>query len=305
MKKPILVIMAAGMGSRYGGLKQIDPVDEYGNIIMDYSIFDAKAAGFEEVVFVIKKENYEDFKEAIGDRISKNIKVHYAFQELTDLPAGYSLPAGRIKPFGTGHAVLAARKVVAGPFAVINADDFYGSEAFKLLYNFLTTNEDTSKYQYCMVGYQLKNTVTETGYVSRGVCSVNEKGELTDITERTRIEKREDEIAYTLDEGKTYTTLSPDTMVSMNFWGFSESMMAELEKRFPPFLEEGFQTNPLKCEYYLPQVASELLKEGKAKITVLSCVDKWYGVTYQEDKEMVVEAIKEMKTRGIYKESLW
>lgn len=297
--------MAAGMGSRYGGLKQIDPVDKYGNIIMDYSIFDAKAAGFEEVVFVIKKENYSDFKEAIGNRIEKNIKVHYAFQELSDLPKGYTLPKGRTKPFGTGHAVLAAREFVKGPFAVINADDFYGSEAFKLLYNFLITNSDDEKFKYCMVGYQLENTVTETGYVSRGVCTVNEKGELTDITERTHIEKRAEGIAYTLDEGKSYTFLSPDTMVSMNFWGFTESMMDELEKRFPLFLEEGFKTNPLKCEYYLPQVAGSLLTEDKAKITVLSCVDKWYGITYQEDKEMVVDAIKDMKIQGIYKESLW
>lgn len=305
MNRPILIIMAAGMGSRYGGLKQIDPIDEYGNIIMDYSLYDAKEAGFEEVVFVIKRENEREFKEVIGARIEKQMKVHYAFQELQQLPEGFSLPKGRKKPFGTGHAVLAAKPFVTGSFGVINADDFYGKEAFKILYEYLTTSRDEQPYPFCMVGYRLRNTVTDYGYVSRGVCTLDKDKRLRSITERTHIEKKDDGIAYTTDDGEHYTYLLPDTLVSMNFWGFTKNMMEELEERFTVFLENELEKNPLTCEYYLPQVASELLEENKAVVDVLTCTEKWYGITYQDDKEQVVHAVKEMKQDGIYKESLW
>ncbi|MFV0361772.1 MAG: NDP-sugar synthase [Suipraeoptans sp.] len=305
MKKPTLIIMAAGMGSRYGGLKQIDPVDEYGNIIMDYSIYDAKRAGFEEVVFIIKKENEEVFQEAIGNRISQFMTVRYAFQELTNLPRGYSVPDGRSKPFGTGQAVLSAKDLVSGPFVVINADDYYGVNAFKLAYEFLIKEQNDNKYHFSMVGYLLKNTVTDNGYVSRGVCTLNQNSELVSITERTRIEKRNEKIAYTLDEGKTYHGLDADTLVSMNMWGFSYDMMVELENRYPKFLDEELPKNPMKCEYFLPSVVSELLEENSASVEVLPTSDKWYGITYKEDKPMVEAAIKQLKKEGIYKERLW
>ena len=218
MKKPVLVIMAAGMGSRYGGLKQIDPVDNEGHIIMDFSIFDAKRAGFEKVVFIIKKENEADFREAIGNRLEKYMEVAYAYQDINNIPEGYSVPDGRTKPWGTAHAVLSAIDVVDGPFAVINADDYYGSHAFQVIYDYLTTHEDDDKYRYTMVGYRRKNTVTENGYVSRGICELNSDRELVSVTERTRIEKKEDGIAYSEDGGETWTYVDEDVLVSMNMW---------------------------------------------------------------------------------------
>ena len=236
MKKPVLVIMAAGMGSRYGGLKQIDPVDEQGDIIMDFSIYDAVRAGFEKVVFIIKKENETDFKEAIGNRISQHVKTAYVFQELTNLPEGFSVPEGRVKPFGTGHAVLSCIDEIDGPFAVINADDYYGAHAFQEIYDYLTSHSDDEKYRYCMVGYRLGNTLTDNGHVARGVCSADENGYLTDICERTRIEKKGDGAAYTEDDGETWVEIPMDAVVSMNMWGFSNSMLRELKDRFPKFL---------------------------------------------------------------------
>ena len=300
MKKPVLVIMAAGMGSRYGGLKQIDPVDEQGHIIMDFSIYDAKKAGFEKVVFIIKKENEADFKEAVGKRMEEVMEVSYVFQDLHNLPEGYEVPEGRVKPWGTAHAVYSCKDMIDGPFAVINADDYYGREAFQLIYDYLNSHEDDDKFRYTMVGYKLCNTVTENGYVSRGVCEMNEAGELIGIRERTRIEHHENGIAFTEDDGATWTHLDDDTTVSMNMWGFSKSILDEIEKGFPAFLEKGLKENPMKCEYYLPGVVSDLLGENRATVAVLKSADKWYGVTYKEDKPVVMEAIRKMEEEGLY-----
>ena len=305
MKKPVLVIMAAGMGSRYGGLKQIDPVDEQGHIIMDFSIFDAKRAGFEKVVFIIKKENEADFKEAVGERMAKQMEVAYVFQDLGNIPEGFEVPEGRVKPWGTAHAVLSAIDEIDGPFAVINADDYYGRDAFQVIYDYLSTHEDDDKYRYTMVGYKLENTVTDNGHVARGICDTNEKGELVRITERTRIEKKDGGIAYSEDDGATWTFVPGDTLVSMNMWGFTHSILDEIKAGFPEFLEKGIASNPMKCEYFLPSVVSNLLGEGRATVAVLASADKWYGVTYKEDKPIVVEAIKKMKEEGRYPEKLW
>lgn len=304
MKKPVLVIMAAGMGSRYGGLKQIDPVDEQGHIIMDFSIYDAKKAGFEKVVFIIKKENEVDFKETIGNRMSEQMEVAYVYQDLNNLPEGYQVPEGRVKPFGTGHAILSCIDAIDGPFAVINADDYYGQHALKIIYDYLSTHEDDEKYRYTMVGYILKNTLTENGHVARGICETKD-GFLVDIVERTRIEKTKDGAAFTVDDGKTWEDISPETIVSMNMFGFSKSILTELKERFPKFLDENLESNPMKCEYFLPSVVDQLLKEERATVEVLKSEDKWYGVTYKEDKPVVVAAIKEMKEKGLYPNYLW
>lgn len=297
--------MAAGMGSRYGGLKQIDPVDREGHIIMDFSIFDAKRAGFEKVVFIIKRENEKDFKEAVGHRMEQVMDVAYVFQDIDKIPEGFQVPEGRVKPWGTAHAVLCAMDEVDGPFAVINADDYYGRHAFQVIYDYLTTHEDDEKYRYTMVGYRLKNTVTDNGHVSRGVCELVPEKHLVAINERTRIEKRNGGIAYSEDDGETWISLDPDTLVSMNMWGFTQSMMEEIRRGFPGFLEKGLSENPMKCEYYLPSVVSGLLAEDRASVTVLESEDKWYGVTYKEDKPVVVEAIQSLKDAGIYPQDLW
>lgn len=297
--------MAAGMGSRYGGLKQIDPVDREGHIIMDFSIFDAKRAGFEKVVFIIKRENEKDFKEAVGHRMEQVMDVVYVFQDIDKIPEGFQVPEGRVKPWGTAHAVLCAMDEVDGPFAVINADDYYGRHAFQVIYDYLTTHEDDEKYRYTMVGYRLKNTVTDNGHVSRGVCELDPEKHLVAINERTRIEKRDGGIAYSEDDGETWISLDPDTLVSMNMWGFTQSMMEEIRRGFPGFLEKGLSENPMKCEYYLPSVVSGLLAEDRASVTVLESEDKWYGVTYKEDKPVVVEVIQSLKDAGIYPQDLW
>ena len=301
MKQPVLVVMAAGMGSRYGGLKQIDPVDKEGHIIMDFSVYDAVKAGFKKVIFIIKKENEADFKAAIGDRLRKHLDVTYVFQDLKNLPEGYEVPEGRVKPWGTGHAVLSCIDEIDEPFAVINADDYYGANAFRMAYDFLTQNQDEDGiYRYMMVGYKLEITLTENGHVARGVCVTDEEGHLQKIHERTHIERHEGNVAYTEDEGKTWTALPQDSTVSMNMWGFSESILKELKARFPKFLEENLPVNPMKCEYFLPFVVDELLGENKATVKVLKSMDKWYGVTYKEDKPVVVAAIQRMKDEGLY-----
>lgn len=303
MKKPVLVIMAAGMGSRYGGLKQIDPIDEQGHIIMDFSIYDAMAAGFEKVVFIIKKANEAAFKESIGERISQKIQVEYVYQELEKLPEGFTVPEGRQKPFGTGHAILCCKEVLDEPFAVINADDYYGKHAYRAIYDYLVSHEDDQLYRYTMVGYALKNTLTENGHVARGICQTDAEGFLTGIDERTHIEKRGAGAAFTEDEGKTWTELSMDSTVSMNMWGFSQSILKELESGFVEFLKNNLPKNPLKAEYFLPFAVDGLFSEGKASVQVLNSQDKWYGVTYKEDKEMVVKAISELKKQGLYPEN--
>ena len=305
MNKPVLVIMAAGMGSRYGGLKQIDPVSDQGEIILDFSLYDAMMAGFEEAIFIIKKENEADFRALIDERAGKHMKVKYAFQELSDLPQGYGVPEGRMKPWGTCHAVLSARKLIDGPFAVINADDYYGPGAFQSIYDYLEKASDDELYRYCMVGYEVQNTLTENGHVARGVCSVGTDETLQDIVERTKIMRREEGIAFTEDDGTTWTPLSEGTVVSMNFWGFTRSFVSEMEARFPAFLDKALAENPLKSEYFLPGVVDQLIKEHKASVKVLKSRDKWYGVTYKEDKPGVVDALQAMKDKGIYPEKLW
>lgn len=305
MKKPVLVIMAAGMGSRYGGLKQIDPVDNEGHIIMDFSIYDAKRAGFEKVIFIIKKAIEKEFKAGIGDRISQYMDVEYVYQELDTLPEGFEVPEGRVKPFGTGHAILSCKDVVDGPFAVINADDYYGVHAFQEIYNYLTENEDDEKYHYAMVGYILSNTLTENGYVSRGICEMDKDAFLTGITERTHIEQRDMGVQFTEDDGQTWEDIAADSIVSMNMFGFTASMLKELECRFPEFLEKGLKENPMKCEYFLPSVVSNLIEEDKADVKVLRSEDRWYGITYKEDKEAVVSAVQKLKDTGVYPQHLW
>jgi len=306
MKKPVLVVMAAGMGSRYGGLKQVDPVGNHGQLIIDYSIYDARRAGFETVVFVIKHQIEETFKAAIGDRLSRVIDVKYAYQELDDLPEGYEVPEGRIKPWGTAHAILAARKIVDGPFAVINADDCYGPEAYKAIYDYLSnTPENPDCHEFAMVGYMVGNTVTENGHVARGVCVEDENHYLTAVTERTHIEKDGDNARFTEDDGETWTALPGDTIVSMNLWGLTRGFIDEAWARFPAFLDRTLESNPVKGEYYLPGVISELIDEGKARVKVLRSGDKWYGVTYQADKPAVMAAIARKTEEGVYPDDLW
>ncbi|MCD7868710.1 MAG: nucleotidyltransferase [Clostridiales bacterium] len=306
MKKPALAVMAAGMGSRYGGLKQIDPVDAQGHILMDFSIYDALRAGFGKVVFIIKKENEKDFRAAIGDRLSAQTDIAYVFQSLDNLPEGYKVPEGRVKPWGTGHAVLSCMGEIQEPFAVINADDYYGVRAFATAYDFLTKEsggEDVKRYM--MVGYRLENTLTENGHVARGVCVTDEEDHLQEIHERTHIEKRGGGAAYTEDDGQTWIPLGTDSTVSMNMWGFTPDILTELQNRFPAFLDKNLPENPLKCEYFLPFVVDELLREKKASVKVCKTPDRWYGVTYKEDKPVVMEAIRRFKSEGVYPQYLW
>ncbi len=301
--KPVLVIMAAGMGSRYGGLKQIDTVDDDGDKIIDFSIFDAKRAGFEKVIFIIKKENLDIFKEAVGDAVSKYIEVEYVFQELTDIPEGEKVYPDRVKPYGTAHAVRSVRNVVNGPFAVINADDFYGKEAFQKIYDHLEKVQD-QKGNYCMVGFRLANTLTENGSVSRGICSVDDEGYLVDITEYTKIIKTDEGAAYT-ENGTDYLPISEDSVTSMNIWGFSADFLEEIDKAFTRFYKEELPNNIEKAECYLPFVVDGMIKKHTAKVTVLKSSDKWFGVTYKEDKQYVKDQIKVLKDAGVYPRSLW
>jgi len=305
MNKPVLIIMAAGMGSRFGGLKQIEPIDDMGHMIIDFSIYDAKRAGFEKIYFIIKKENEAVFREKIGDRISPFVEVEYIYQDLNDLPDGYTIPAGRIKPWGIGHAVLSCLGRVDGPFAVINADDYYGKSAFSIIYNFLEKAIDDEKYNYAMVGYIIENTLTENGYVSRGVCTLDENDYLTGIKERVNIRKAGEGAEYIEDDGKTWIPIPRHSIVSMNMWGFTNSILKELNIRFEKFLAEKLKTNPLKAEFFLPDAVGNILKEGKGRVKVLRTPDKWYGITYKEDKERVVKAIAELKKEGVYPERLW
>jgi len=306
MNKPVLVIMAAGLGSRYGGLKQMDPMDAYGNLIIDFSIYDAIRAGFEKVVFIVKEANIQDFKDTIGKRISPFIETEYVVQDMADIPEGYEIPDGRVKPWGTGHAILACAEAVKAPFAAINADDYYGPEAFKQIYDFLAKAEDDDKYQYAMIGYLIENTVTEHGSVARGVCAMKD-GYLTKIDERTKIEKRPYGAAFTEDDGQTWTDLPAGTPVSMNFWGFTPGIMDELKTRFVTFLDKvaDGREDTMKGEFYIPKVVGELVDEDRAVVKVLTSRDRWYGVTYKEDKPGVMAALQELKDAGVYPEMLW
>jgi len=290
MQKDItLVVMAAGMGSRFGGLKQIEPIGPGGEVLLDFSVFDAVKAGFTKVVFVIKHAIEEDFKAMVGKRIAKRVKVEYVFQETDVLPQGYTCPAERTKPWGTAHAILCCKDVVKEPFAVVNADDFYGRSAFIKMAEFLKADND----DYCMVGFRLCNTLTENGYVSRGVCET-ENGELKTVTERTKIA----DCKYTEDDGVTWNELSPQTVVSMNLWGFRPDIFAYIEDGFKNFLDT--RINEPKAEYYLPSVVSSLIENGEKSVKVLVAEDKWYGVTYKEDKQTVVNAMQNLIDDGVY-----
>ena len=307
--KVSLVIMAAGLGSRYGGSKQVDGIGPHNEILMEYSIYDALRAGFNKVVFIIKPEMEEMMHRICGDYLAKKtaldgspVEVAYAFQDFSSVPDFYQIPAERTKPFGTGQAVLSARRLVDGPFAVINADDYYGPEAFREVYNYLSTHQDGDKYQYCMVGYQVKNTVTANGSVSRGVCEVGPDGMLESVTERTKIVQAPDgAIRYA--DGDAWVDLPGDTLVSMGCWGLTASFMREAETRFAAFLAGNLPSNPLKCEYFLPTIVSDLIAEDKAQVKMLRSHDKWYGVTYREDKPGVVAALARLTAEGVYPET--
>lgn len=308
MEKPILVVMAAGMGSRYGGLKQIDPVGSCGEAILDYSIYDAHEAGFDTVVIIIKEAIKKDFMETVGKRLEKApVEIRYAYQELDKIPEGYTVPEGRTKPWGTCHAVLCAKEAIGNaPFAVINADDYYGKAAYKEIYNYLANNQDGEKYNYCMVGYELSKTVTDNGSVARGVCVTDNNGYLQSVTERTKIEKYEGGIHFTEDDGATWTDLAENTTVSMNLWGFTPKFLDEVEARFPAFLDQVLVAKNPKAEFFLPSTVSALLAADKATVKVLHSPDKWYGVTYAADKPVVVEALKGMTEEGLYPaDGLW
>ncbi len=302
-QKPVLVVMAAGMGSRYGGLKQIDPVGSHGEAILDYSLFDAYEAGFETAVIIIKSAIEEDFMETVGKRLEAcPLKIRYAFQEMEKIPAGFSVPEGRVKPFGTSHAVLCAKEEISdAPFAVINSDDYYGKDAFKVIYNYLCNAQEGD---YCMVGYLLGNTVTDHGSVARGVCCADAQGNLADIVERTRIEKYEGGIHFT-EDGEHWEDLSADTIVSMNMWGLTPGFLTQLEEQFPAFLREQLPANPEKAEFLLPRSVDALLKAGAATVKILKSEDKWYGVTYAADKPMVVAALAALTKQGKYPDGLW
>ena len=303
-KNPVLVVMAAGMGSRYGGLKQIDPVGSHGEAILDYSLFDAREAGFETAVIIIKEAIRQDFMDTVGKRLEKSgMEIRYAYQELDKLPEGCTVPDCRTKPWGTGHAVLCAKDAIDGaPFAVINSDDYYGKAAYKIIYDNLCNTAEEGRF--CMVGYELGKTVTDNGYVARGVCTADAQGNLLYIQERTHIEVQGDAIRYT-EDGENWVELPADTTVSMNMWGFVPGFLEELESKFAVFMKTLAVSNPEKAEFFLPFAVDELLHEGKASVKVLRSADKWYGVTYAADKPQVVAALQAMAEEGKYPQGLW
>ncbi len=300
---PMLVIMAAGMGSRFGGLKQMTAVDRAGQVILDYSAYDALQAGFEKVVCVIKKELEADFRAAVGDRIGKKCALYYAFQDLGDIPAGFLVPAERTKPWGTAHAVWAARALIDRPFAVINADDFYGRGAFTALASFLTAGED--EHTHALVGYQLKNTLTENGTVARGVCTADRDGYLQTVTELTAIRGPAQAPSYTADGGATWTDLAPDTPVSLNTWGFQRSFIDAIGSQLERFLAEEMPQNPAKAEFFLPSVVNRCLAAGTDRVKLLPTDEVWHGVTYRDDLPALQAALDEMRAAGKYPERLW
>jgi len=296
--------MAAGIGRRYGGLKQIDPIGPNGEIIIDYSIYDALKAGFGKVVFVIREDLEEAFRERVGNTIERQCETAYVFQRLEDVPAGFQAPPERQKPWGTGHALLCCKDEVASPFAVINADDFYGRSSYQILCDYLEHAQDRDGiYDYCMVGYVLENTLTEHGHVARGVCTVSQDGYLVEIHERRRIERFGEVVKYT-EDGEHWVEIPRGTVVSMNMWGFTPSLFPELEARFPQFLQKN-SDNIQEAEYFLPDVVNDLLEEGKARVRVLQTDEQWVGVTYQQDKPRVKRVIRELIRRGVYPENLW
>ena len=306
MKNTALVIMAAGIGSRFGGgIKQLEPVGPNGEIIMDYSIHDAMEAGFNKVIFIIRRDLEKDVKEIIGHRIEKLLPVEYAYQELEDLPAGYEVTPERTKPWGTGQAVLSVKGMVDGPFLVINADDYYGREGFRRIHEYMAEHMDSQSeiYDICMGGFVLSNTLSDNGTVTRGVCQVDEEGYLTNVTETYNIQMKEDGLHAT-DESGAPVTISPSQPVSMNMWGLPASFVQELEKGFPVFLD-NLKEGDIKSEYLLPKIIDNLVQNKKARVTVLDTPDKWFGVTYREDKQAVADAIRGLIQSGVYKEKLF
>lgn len=299
--KPILLIMAAGLGSRYGGLKQIDKIGPNGEILLELAVHDAIKAGFERIVFILRKEIKEEFKNLIGNKLEQYVEVQYAIQDIENLPEGYTVPLERTKPWGTGQAILCARSIVDAPFAAINADDFYGQEAFKKIYEFLINNKDENMYG--MIGYKLCNTLSENGHVARGVCRVK-NGYLEEVVERIKIIKQ-DESAFYIEDDKKWIELDYNSTVSMNMWGFNTSIFQALEDRFKEFLDTEVKVNPQKSEYFIPSVVSNLLSENKISVKVMKSEDKWYGVTYKEDKYIVRSAIENMIKDGIYNKNIW
>ena len=306
MEKPVLVVLAAGMGSRYGGLKQMDSVGSCGQCLIDYSIYDARRAGFEKVIFVITRELEADFRTLVGSRISRGMEVRYAFQEMEDMVGDVPIPPSRTKPWGTTHAVLAARELIDGPFAVINADDYYGPEAYRVLYDYLAHHTDRPDcFQYAMVGYYLGKTLSDNGGVTRGVCRINRDGLLESIVEQQSIEREGEGGRFTTDDGQNWNHLSGETLVSMNFWGFQRSFLQEAQERFPLLLRRALARHPEKGEVQLPVMVADMLDRGRAQVRVLSSGEKWFGVTYREDKPKVVAALREKTDQGQYPENLW
>lgn len=295
--------MAAGMGSRFGGLKQIEPIDDQGHVIIDYSMFDAKRAGFEKIVVIIKPEIEADFEERVGKRVRKYVDLQYAYQTPDKLPEGYSVPECRVKPWGTAHAILCAKELLDAPFAVLNADDFYGADAFRKIYDYLAKERNPS--DNAMVAYQLGNTLSDYGSVARGICEVGEDGKLKTLTERLKIIKSGDAAAFTEDDGATWESLAFETPVSMNLFGLQPVVLEEFEKRFPAWLEESLPKNPLKCEYLLPRILDDLMQEGKITIEMLTTTARWHGVTNRPDLPILQEAIRKMQQSGLYPADLW
>ena len=300
MNKPTLVILAAGMGSRYGGMKQIDGVGSHGEPIIEFSIYDAKEAGFEKVVLIIKREHEELFKSCLTDRVSKHMEVEFAYQDMENIPAGICIPEGREKPWGTTHALLACKGIVNEPFAIINADDFYGKDAYKKIYHFLTT--EAKDDHYGMVGYVCTNTLTDHGTVTRGVCE-RDNGYLSHIVEVQKIARKDGHAIY--EDNGEWKQLPDDTLVSMNFWGFTPKIFDEVEGIFENYLKEAIKENPMKCEHVIPTAIGDLVRDKVCEVKMLSSEDEWFGVTYQEDKPIVVQRIQEMKEKGIYPDILW
>ena len=300
--KLTLLVLAAGMGSRYGGLKQLDEVGPSGETVMDYSVFDAMRAGFDRVVFVIRKDIEEAFRAAIGSRYADRIEVAYAFQDMNDLPAGFRVPEGRTKPWGTGQAVYAARKLLDGPFAVINADDFYGADSYRKLAGYLKSAPEDGKIRGCIASFVLSNTLSENGSVSRGICSADAAGTLSKVVENTKIFRRDGKVISVQEDGAELE-FTGEELVSMNSWGFMPELVGELERLFTGFLEE--HGTELKSEFYLPFAVDTLIREGRAEIKMLKSEDSWFGITYREDKPFVQAALRKLVAEGAYPEKLF
>jgi len=301
-RNPILVVMAAGIGSRFGGLKQMTPFGLHGESLIDYSLFDALRAGFERVIFIVNKKIKDDFRELVGKNVEHRMQVDYVMQELDNLPKGLAVPEGRIKPWGTAHAVLSCKDLIDAPFCALNGDDFYGLDAMRRIFGFLDANPGETEFS--MAGFLLQNTLSDAGYVSRGECRVNEAGFLDSIVERLHIIPTIDGPMFTLD-GEVYTRLPADTVVSMNMWGFSPLLLKEIEARFPAFYQDAMKTNPLKAEFYLPNLVGDLLKEKKVSVKVLPSKDRWFGVTNASDRPLVEKALRDLTQKGDYPDGLW